>query len=69
MYPLQPVRPRLCDEVVGKGILGLVDRGFETTIRPEFQQSEEVRCCIDCLKCAEACPTGALRILENELED
>ena len=61
---------RLCDEVVGKGILGLVDRGFETTIRPEFQHSDDViRGCIDCLKCAEACPTGALRILENELED
>ena len=60
---------RMCDEVVGKGILGLGGRGFDTTIRPEFQQSDVIRACVDCLKCAEACPTGALRIRENELED
>lgn len=60
---------RLCDEVVGKGLLGMVGRGFDTVIRPEFQTSDAIRECVDCLKCAEVCPTGALRIRENEIEE
>ena len=60
---------RICDEVVGKSLLGLVGRGFSTVIRPEFQKSDAIKDCLNCLECAEACPTGALRIRENELED
>ena len=60
---------RICDEVVGKGIIDLVGRGFDTAIKPEFMNSEVVKGCADCLKCAEACPTGALRIRANELAE
>lgn len=54
---------RICDEVVGKGILGFVGRGFPTAVKPEFCDDEVVAGCKDCLKCAKACPTGALKIL------
>lgn len=54
---------RTCDEVVKKGILGLVGRGFTTTIKPEFEGEEILSFCKDCKKCAEVCPTGALKII------
>ncbi len=55
---------RVCDEVEGKGILGLVDRGFKTVIKPEFNKPETIADCINCKKCATMCPTGALKILK-----
>ena len=54
---------RVCEEVAGEGLLGLVGRGFGTVIKPEFRDSEKIAKCKDCLKCAYACPTGALKIL------
>lgn len=55
---------RVCDEIVGKGLLGLVGRGFNTVIKPEFQSEETIKTCASCRKCAENCPTGALKILD-----
>ncbi len=55
---------RVCDEVAGEGLLGLVGRGFGTVIKPEFRDSAKIAKCADCYKCAEACPTGALKILK-----
>ena len=60
---------RICDEKVGKSLLGMLGRGFDTVIKPEFLQSDAVSECVDCLECANACPTGALKILENELAE
>lgn len=54
---------RTCKEEAGKSILGLVGRGFKTVIKPEFENPEAIAGCKDCLKCAEVCPTGALKIL------
>ena len=54
---------RVCDKEVGAGLLGLVGRGFTTVIKPEFNTPDATAVCRDCLKCAEACPTGALKIL------
>ena len=54
---------RTCKENAGKGILGLVGRGFKTVIKPEFDNPETVSVCKDCHMCADLCPTGALKIL------
>ncbi|MCL1822693.1 MAG: FAD-dependent oxidoreductase [Oscillospiraceae bacterium] len=47
---------RLCEEDVGAGVLGFVNRGFDTTVRA----AGDITKCADCGKCAEVCPTGAL---------
>lgn len=54
---------RTCKEEAKQGILGLVGRGFKTVIKPEFEDSAVIAGCKDCLKCANICPTGALKIL------
>ena len=56
---------RTCEQKAKKGLLGLVGRGFKTVIKPEFDNPEAVAGCKDCRLCAEACPTGALKILEG----
>lgn len=54
---------RACEEIAHQGILGLVGRGFDTVIKPEFRNIDIKSICADCKKCAEVCPTGALKIL------
>lgn len=55
---------RACEDIAKQGILGLVGRGFDTVIRPEFKNIDIKAICKDCKKCAEVCPTGALKITE-----
>lgn len=56
---------RICDEVAKQGILGLVGRGFPTAVKPEFQDPAVAAECRTCKKCVLACPTGALKIIED----
>ncbi len=55
---------RTCRENVGKGLLGLVGRGFTTVISPEFQNEAWIAGCADCHQCVDMCPTGALKFLK-----
>ncbi len=56
---------RVCNEVAKQGLLGLIGRGFTTVVKSEFRDSEKIKVCATCRKCAEACPTGALKILNK----
>ena len=55
---------RTCQEEAKQGLLGLVGRGFKTVIKPEFEGTEAIQVCKDCHKCADICPTGALKLLK-----
>jgi formate dehydrogenase major subunit len=52
---------RVCEQKAGKGILGLVGRGFTTVVKPEFRDASAIEFCRTCNLCVNACPTGALR--------
>jgi formate dehydrogenase major subunit len=51
---------RVCDEVEGKAALGMVNRGFDTVVKPAMDFPLCETTCDSCGKCAEVCPTGAL---------
>lgn len=50
---------RTCQEIVGAAALGLVNRGFDTVIEPEFEKPLKHTDCISCGQCVDVCPTGA----------
>jgi len=51
---------RICEEVMGVTALGLVHRGFESVVAPQFFRPLQESGCINCGQCASLCPTGAL---------
>ena len=51
---------RICDEVIGSTALGLVDRGFDTIVKPSLDLRLQDTDCIACGQCVNVCPTGAL---------
>ena len=52
---------RVCDEVMGVGALGLVNRGFDTVVKPNMEKPLVESGCISCGQCVSVCPTGALQ--------
>lgn len=55
---------RVCDEVMGIGALGLVNRGFDTVVKPNLEKPLLQSGCVSCGQCVSVCPTGALQ--ENQ---
>lgn len=52
---------RVCDEVMGIGALGLVNRGFDTVVKPNLEKPLAKSGCVSCGQCVSVCPTGALQ--------
>lgn len=52
---------RVCEEVMGKSAIGLINRGFNTFVEPELGKHLKETECIACGQCVALCPTGALR--------
>lgn len=52
---------RVCEETMGKTNLGLIGRGFDTIVSPEFSLPLEESSCAFCGQCVAVCPTGSLR--------
>ncbi|MBR5544840.1 MAG: FAD-dependent oxidoreductase, partial [Clostridia bacterium] len=52
---------RVCEEVMGKSAIGLINRGFNTYVEPELGKHLKETECIACGQCVALCPTGALR--------
>lgn len=51
---------RVCEEVMGVTALGLVERGFDTIVKPALDLPLNETGCISCGQCISVCPTGAL---------
>ncbi|SHJ94462.1 formate dehydrogenase major subunit [Geosporobacter subterraneus DSM 17957] len=52
---------RICDEVMGVGALGLVERGFDAIVKPALDMPLKESSCVSCGQCISVCPTGALQ--------
>ena len=60
---------RVCDEVMGIGALGFVERGFDTVVKPTLDKPLLESGCISCGQCVSACPCGALQERQSVIKE
>lgn len=60
---------RVCDEVMGVGALGLVNRGFDTVVKPSLEKPLAESGCMYCGQCVSVCPTGALQERQSVVKE
>ena len=51
----------ICNQIQEVGVLGLVNRGFESTVGPPFKHGLGEVNCTNCGQCINVCPVGALK--------
>ena len=60
---------RVCDEVMGIGALGLVNKDFNTVIKPNLEKPLAESGCVSCGQCVNVCPVGAIQERQSVVKE